>query len=83
MSVLAPWESIGSSEYRKVPLEPAETLPDGPQCLILSRQHDIVGSVSGRLQRQGNTPESPTPAGLFFHDLQDAGGEQVLDSSEL
>ena len=31
-------------------------------------------------------PESPTPAGVFFHDLLDESllsGEQVLDSSEL
>ena len=73
-----------SSGWREVPVEAAETLRDGPQCLILSHEH--VRSVSGRLRRQGLAPESPTPALLFFHDLRDKSllsGHQVLDSSEL
>ena len=75
---------MGSSECREVPVERAETLSDGPQCLILSHQH--VRSVSGRLWRRGTAPESPTPNKDFFHDLLDESlltGEQVVDSSEL
>ena len=43
----------------------------------------FVRSVSGRLRRWGTAPESPTLADLFFDDLRDAGGNQVVDSSEL
>ena len=70
-----------SSECREVLVEAAETLRDGPQCLILSHQH--VRSVSGRLQRQEIAPGPPTPNSFFSHDLTYAGGEQVVDSSEL
>ena len=72
---------MGSAECREAPVEAAETLRDGPQCLILP--HQRVRSVSGRLRRWGTAPESPTPAVLFFHDLRFAGGNQVVDSSEL
>ena len=72
---------MGSSGCREVPLEVAQRLCDGPQCLILSHQH--VRSVSGRLRRWGTAPESPTPADLFFHDLLCPGGDQVTDSNEL
>ena len=72
---------MGSSGCREVPVEAAETLRDGPQCLILSHQH--VGSVFGRLRRRGTSPESPTRGVFFFHDLLYPGGEQVVDSSEV
>ena len=72
---------MGSSECREVPLEAAETMRDASQGLILS--HQRVRTVPGGLQRRGTASESPTPSGDFFHDLRYAGGEQVVDSSEL